>query len=66
MNKIAEIVNDDERLGEIIEATLEMSAVTNLKAFDTPKKLKASEYPWDVKLWGLIKDGILKAYPKGG
>ena len=64
LNKIAEIVNDDERLGEIIEATLEMSAVTNLKAFDTPKKLKASEYPWDVKLWGPIKDEILKAYPK--
>ena len=64
LNKIAEIVNDDERLGEIIEATLEMSAVTNIKAFDTPKKLKASEYPWDVKLWGPIKDEILKAYPK--
>ena len=64
LNKIAEIVNDDERLGEIIEATLEMSAVTNLKAFDTPKKLKASEYPWDVKLWEPIKDEILKAYPK--
>lgn len=64
LNKIAELINDDERLGEIIEATLEMSAVTNLKAFDTPKKPKASEYPWDVKLWGPIKDEILKAYPK--
>ena len=60
LNKIAEIVNDDERLGEIIEATLEMSAVTNLKAFDTPKKLKASEYPWDVKLWEPIKEEMLK------
>lgn len=37
-NKIAEIINNDEHLGEIIEATLEMSAVTNLKAFDTPIK----------------------------
>ena len=64
LNKIAEIVNNDEQLGEIIEATLEMSAVTNLKAFDTPRKIKASEYPWDVKLWGPIKDEIHKAYPK--
>lgn len=37
-NKIAEIVGNNEHLGEIIEATLEMSAVTNLKAFDTPVK----------------------------
>lgn len=60
LNKIAEIINNDEQLGEIIEATLEMSAVTNLKAFDTPKKLKASEYPWDVKLWEPIKEEMLK------
>ena len=37
-NKIAEIISNDEHLGEIIEATLEMSAVTNLKAFDAPVK----------------------------
>lgn len=37
-NKIAEIVGNNDHLGEIIEATLEMSAVTNLKAFDTPVK----------------------------
>ena len=37
-NKIAEIAGNNEHLGEIIEATLEMSAVTNLKAFDTPVK----------------------------
>lgn len=37
-NKISEIIDNDEHLGEIIAATLEMSAVTNLKAFDTPVK----------------------------
>ena len=37
-NKIAEIISNEGHLGEIIEATLEMSAVTNLKAFDTPVK----------------------------
>ena len=37
-NKISEIIDNDKYLGEIIEATLEMSAVTNLKAFDTPVK----------------------------
>ncbi len=60
LNKIAEIINNDEQLGEIIEATLEMSAVTNLKAFDSPKKIKLSEYPWDVKLWEPIKEEMLK------
>ena len=58
LNKIAEIVNNDENLGDIIEATLEMSAVTNLKAFDTPKKLKSSEIDWSGKLWGPIKEQI--------
>lgn len=43
LNKIASIVNDDEQLGEIIAATMELSAVTNLKAFDTtPKKTLSS------------------------
>ena len=37
-NKIAELVNDDDQLGEIIASTLELSAVTNLKAFDGPVK----------------------------
>ena len=32
------MVNDDEHLGEVIAATLELSAVTNLKAFDGPVK----------------------------
>ena len=60
LNKMATIVNNDENLGDIVEATLEMSAVTNLKAFDSPKKLKASEYPWDIKLWEPVKAEILK------
>ena len=48
-----------------------MSAVTNLKAFDSPKKLKASEYPWDTKLWEPLKAEVLKhvklkmSIPKG-
>lgn len=41
LTKIAEIVSDDNRLGEIIEATLELSAVTNLKAFDGPLVAKS-------------------------
>jgi hypothetical protein len=43
MNKIAEIVNDDDNLGAIVESTLELSAVTNLKAFDTPKKVQGKK-----------------------
>ena len=71
LNKIAEIVNNDEQLGDIIESTIEMSAVTNLKAFDTPKKLKASEFPWEAKLWEPVKAELLKhvkvkmSIPKG-
>ena len=38
-NKIATIINNDDQLGEIVEATIELSAVTNLNAFNsTPKK----------------------------
>jgi len=47
LGKIADIVNNDEQLGEIIEATLEMSAVTNIKAFDAPKKVKESKRNYD-------------------
>lgn len=47
LNKIAEIVGNDEHLGEIIEATLEMSAVTNLKAFDTAPKLNVGVRNYD-------------------
>lgn len=71
LNKISEIIGNDDQLGEIVESTLEMSAVTNLKAFDSPKKLKASEYPWDTKLWEPLKAEVLKhvklkmSIPKG-
>ena len=47
LGKIAEIINNDDRLGEIIEATLEMSAVTNLKAFDSAPKLSAGTRNYD-------------------
>ena len=42
LTKIAEIVNDDDKLGDIVEATIAQSAVTNLKAFDSPVMLKKS------------------------
>ena len=38
LNKIAVIINNDAELGNIISATLELSAVTNLKAYDGPLK----------------------------
>ena len=47
LNKIAELVGSDEHLGEIIEATLEMSAVTNLKAFDSAPKVSAGTRNYD-------------------
>jgi len=39
LNKIAEIVNDNAHLGETIESIIALSAVTNLKAFDSAPKL---------------------------
>lgn len=36
------------------------SVATNLKTSDTPKKLKTSEFPWDIKLWEPIKAELLK------
>lgn len=38
LNNIAELVNNDVELGNIISSALELSAVTNLKAFDGPLK----------------------------
>lgn len=58
LNKIAEIVNDDEHLGEVISSVIELSAVTNLKAFDAPAKLPAkfnrdmSNYKFNGKVYG--------------
>ncbi|MBR4837142.1 MAG: hypothetical protein IK004_01730 [Bacteroidales bacterium] len=42
LTKISEIVNDDNHLGEFVDATIALSAVTNLKAFDGPIVLKKS------------------------
>lgn len=39
LNKLAELIKDDNNIGKVIEDTIELSAVTNLKAFDTPKKV---------------------------
>ena len=46
-NKIAEIVNNDDMLGELVASTLELSAVTNLKAFDRPMK-KPTKFNRDI------------------
>ena len=46
LNKIATLVGTKADLGEVVAATLEMSAVTNLKAFDTPvqKQVYSRQY----------------------
>lgn len=67
LNKIAELINDDNNLGEIIESTIELSAVTNLKAFDTPKKVTAfnrdtNNYEFEGKVYtskvDLVRDVV--------
>ena len=47
LNRIADIVGNDAELGATISATLELSAVTNLKAFDGPMK-KALKFNRDT------------------
>jgi hypothetical protein len=69
LNKIAEIINNDDKLGDVIEATIELSAVTNLKAFDTPKKVPgqrnrdSSNYRFNGKVYSfktaLIREVVL-------
>jgi hypothetical protein len=39
LNKIAAIVNNDAQLGETVESTMALSAVTNLKAFDSKPRI---------------------------
>lgn len=39
LNKIAELIGEKANLGEVISSVIELSAVTNLKAFDSPKKV---------------------------
>ena len=50
LNKIAEIINNDENLGDIVESVIALSAVTNLKAFDsTPQnKRRGSQAANDI------------------
>lgn len=69
LSKIAEIVNDDNHLGEIVEATIALSAVTNLKAFDGPllvKKSRALEVNtfngMEIKGKGRLCHAIVKDY----
>ncbi len=68
LNKIAELIHNDEQLGEIISAVLELSAVTNLKAFDTPKKVykfnrDTSDYKFNGQIYTqktkLVRDLVL-------
>lgn len=69
LNKIAELVNDDKNLGQIVSDTIELSAVTNLKAFDAPKKVYAfnrdtNSYTFNGKPYSkkteLVRDVILQ------
>lgn len=55
LNKIATIVNDDVSLGETIESIIALSAVTNLKAFDSaPKLTKFNRDNSDYKFNGTV------------
>lgn len=69
LNKISELINNDSALGEVIETVMELSAVTNLKAFDSPRKIKInrdySNYEFNGKVYSkkaeLVHD-IVKYY----
>lgn len=69
LNKIAELIKDDNSIGKVIEDTIELSAVTNLKAFDTPKKVHVfnrdtNNYKFEGKEYSvkveLVRDVIRK------
>ena len=69
LSKIAEIVNNEIHLGEIVESTIALSAVTNLKAFDGPlvmKKTRALEVNTfngkEIKGKGRLCHAIVKNY----
>lgn len=57
LNRVAELIGDDTALGEIVAQTLELSAVTNLKAFDGPmkqpgqRKRDTSSYSFNGKVY---------------
>ena len=63
-NKIAQIVGNDEQLGEIVSSVLELSAVTNLKAFDGPIKKTtkfnrdSSSYQFNGKVYTKKKEFV--------
>jgi hypothetical protein len=66
LNKIATIVNNDDQLGDIIAATMELSAVTNLKAFDSaPKKGRSKSITYGA--WKLVRteDKRVEVYKNG-
>ena len=66
LNKIAAIVNNDEKLGDIVESTMALSAVTNLKAFDSaPKKGKGKSVSYGV--WKVVRteDKKMEVYKNG-
>ncbi len=65
-NKIASIINNDEQLGEIVEATMELSAVTNLKAFDAaPKKGKSKSIAYGNWKLFIKEDGSIEIHKNG-
>ena len=63
-NKIAQIIGNDEQLGEIVSSVLELSAVTNLKAFDGPLKKPtkfnrdSSSYQFNGKVYTKKKEFV--------
>ncbi len=67
LNKIAELIGDDKEIGNVISTTIELSAVTNLKAFDGPVKKKfnrdTSDYRFNGKVYSkkvqLVRDLVL-------
>lgn len=66
LNKIATIVNNDEQLGEIVESTMALSAVTNLKAFDSaPKKGKSKTVTYSIWKVVLTEDKKVEVYKNG-
>ena len=48
LNKIAEIIGNDDKLGDIVESVIALSAVTNPKAFDTAPKRGKSQAALEI------------------
>lgn len=66
LNKIAKIINNDEMLGDVVESTMALSAVTNLKAFDSaPKKSKGKSVTYGI--WRVVRteDNKTEVYKNG-